>query len=58
MVLGVPLSVILWLALAIVVAGIITGLLAGLFGTERQAPGSATLHTAGRDPTAGQQGQD
>jgi len=32
MVLGVPLSVILWLALAIVVAGIITGLLAGLFG--------------------------
>ena len=32
MFLGVPLSEILWLALAIVVAGIITGLLAGLFG--------------------------
>jgi uncharacterized membrane protein YfcA len=29
---GVPLSEILWLALAIVVAGVITGLLAGLFG--------------------------
>jgi len=32
MFLGVPLSEILWLALAIIVAGIITGLLAGLFG--------------------------
>jgi uncharacterized membrane protein YfcA len=32
MFLGVPLSEILWLALAIVVAGVITGLLAGLFG--------------------------
>ncbi len=32
MILGVPLSELLWLALAIVVGGIITGLLAGLFG--------------------------
>jgi uncharacterized protein len=32
MVLGVPLSEILWLALAIVVGGVITGILAGLFG--------------------------
>jgi uncharacterized membrane protein YfcA len=32
MFLGVPLSEIFWLALAIVVAGVITGLLAGLFG--------------------------
>jgi len=32
MLLGVPLSEIAWLALAIVVAGVITGLLAGLFG--------------------------
>jgi uncharacterized protein len=32
MILGVPLSEILWLALAIVVAGVFTGLLAGLFG--------------------------
>jgi uncharacterized protein len=32
MVLGVPLSEIAWLALAIVIAGILTGILAGLFG--------------------------
>ena len=32
MLLGVPLSELLWLALAIVVGGVITGLLAGLFG--------------------------
>jgi uncharacterized protein len=32
MVFGVPLHEILWLALAVVVAGIVTGLLAGLFG--------------------------
>ncbi|MGB6659503.1 MAG: TSUP family transporter, partial [Xanthobacteraceae bacterium] len=32
MLLGVPLSEIAWLALAIVVGGVITGLLAGLFG--------------------------
>src|ERR1700733_10153951 len=32
MVLGVPLSEILWLALAVVVGGVITGILAGLFG--------------------------
>ena len=32
MLLGVPLSEILWLALAIVIGGVITGLLAGLFG--------------------------
>ncbi len=32
MILGVPLSEIAWLALAIVVGGVITGLLAGLFG--------------------------
>src|SRR3974377_2340464 len=32
MFLGVPLREILWLALAIIVAGAITGLLAGLFG--------------------------
>ena len=32
MLLGVPLSELFWLALAIVIAGIITGLLAGLFG--------------------------
>jgi uncharacterized protein len=32
MILGVPLSELLWLALAIVVGGVITGLLAGLFG--------------------------
>jgi uncharacterized protein len=32
MILGVPLSEILWLACAIVVGGVITGLLAGLFG--------------------------
>jgi uncharacterized protein len=32
MVFGVPLSEILWLALAVVAAGVVTGLLAGLFG--------------------------
>src|ERR1700745_2635862 len=32
MLLGVPLAELLWLGLAIVVAGIITGVLAGLFG--------------------------
>jgi uncharacterized membrane protein YfcA len=32
MILGVPLSELLWLALAIIVGGVITGLLAGLFG--------------------------
>src|ERR1700719_4806978 len=32
MILGVPLSELLWLALAVVVGGVITGLLAGLFG--------------------------
>jgi uncharacterized protein len=32
MVLGVPISELLWLAVAVVVAGVITGLLAGLFG--------------------------
>jgi uncharacterized membrane protein YfcA len=32
MILGVPLSELLWLALAIVIGGVITGLLAGLFG--------------------------
>jgi len=32
MILGVPLSELLWLALAIVVGGVVTGLLAGLFG--------------------------
>src|SRR5271170_1905766 len=32
MILGVPLSEIAWLALAIVIGGVITGLLAGLFG--------------------------
>lgn len=32
MLLGVPLSELFWLALAIIVAGVITGLLAGLFG--------------------------
>jgi len=32
MLLGVPLSELFWLALAILIAGIITGLLAGLFG--------------------------
>jgi uncharacterized protein len=32
MIVGVPLSEILWLALAIIVAGVITGILAGLFG--------------------------
>jgi uncharacterized membrane protein YfcA len=32
MILGVPLSELIWLALAIVVGGVITGLLAGLFG--------------------------
>ncbi len=32
MLLGVPLNELLWLALAIVIAGVITGLLAGLFG--------------------------
>ena len=32
MLLGVPLSELFWLALAIVIAGVITGLLAGLFG--------------------------
>jgi uncharacterized protein len=32
MILGVPLSEIMWLALAIIVGGVITGLLAGLFG--------------------------
>jgi uncharacterized membrane protein YfcA len=32
MILGVPLSELVWLALAIVVGGVITGLLAGLFG--------------------------
>ncbi len=32
MILGVPLSEIAWLALAVVVAGVITGLLAGMFG--------------------------
>src|SRR3984885_5038986 len=32
MILGFPLSELLWLALAIVVGGVITGLLAGLFG--------------------------
>ena len=32
MLLGVPLSELFWLALAIIIAGIITGLLAGLFG--------------------------
>ncbi|HXW49642.1 MAG TPA: sulfite exporter TauE/SafE family protein [Xanthobacteraceae bacterium] len=32
MILGVPLSEILWLAVAVVVAGVVTGLLAGLFG--------------------------
>jgi uncharacterized protein len=32
MILGVPLSEIVWLALAIIVGGVITGLLAGLFG--------------------------
>src|SRR6266550_9164296 len=32
MLLGVPLNELLWLALAIVIAGIVTGLLAGLFG--------------------------
>ena len=32
MILGVPLTELLWLALAIVVGGVITGLLAGLFG--------------------------
>src|SRR5580704_7636103 len=32
MVLGVPLSEILWLALAVVIGGVITGILAGLFG--------------------------
>src|ERR1700739_479864 len=32
MLLGVPLSELFWLALAIIIAGIVTGLLAGLFG--------------------------
>src|SRR5690349_11288041 len=32
MVLGVPITELLWLAVAVVVAGVITGLLAGLFG--------------------------
>src|SRR4029077_15839273 len=32
MLLGVPLNELLWLALAVVIAGVITGLLAGLFG--------------------------
>src|SRR5277367_4489788 len=32
MILGVPLSELLWLALAIVVGGVVTGVLAGLFG--------------------------
>jgi uncharacterized membrane protein YfcA len=32
MILGVPLSELLWLAMAIIVGGVITGLLAGLFG--------------------------
>ena len=32
MILGVPLSEILWLALAVVIGGVITGILAGLFG--------------------------
>ena len=32
MLLGVPLSELFWLALAIIIAGVITGLLAGLFG--------------------------
>ena len=32
MVLGVPLTELLWLAIAVIVAGVITGLLAGLFG--------------------------
>src|SRR5437660_6843768 len=32
MFLGVPVNELLWLALAIVIAGIVTGLLAGLFG--------------------------
>src|SRR6202035_2668148 len=32
MILGVPLSELLWLAVAIVIAGVVTGLLAGLFG--------------------------
>jgi uncharacterized protein len=32
MILGVPLSELLWLALAIIVGGVVTGLLAGLFG--------------------------
>src|SRR5213080_4856456 len=32
MLLGVPINELLWLALAIVIAGVITGLLAGLFG--------------------------
>ena len=32
MIFGVPLSELLWLALAIVIGGVITGLLAGLFG--------------------------
>ena len=32
MLLGVPLTELLWLAVAVIVAGVITGLLAGLFG--------------------------
>ena len=32
MLLGVPLTELLWLALAVIVAGIVTGVLAGLFG--------------------------
>jgi uncharacterized protein len=32
MVLGVPLSEVLWLALAVVIGGVVTGILAGLFG--------------------------
>ena len=32
MILGVPLSEILWLALAVVIGGVVTGILAGLFG--------------------------
>src|SRR6201997_4297574 len=32
MLLGVPLSELFWLALAIIIAGVITGILAGLFG--------------------------
>src|SRR6266496_2852216 len=32
MLLGVPLNELLWLALAVVIAGVVTGLLAGLFG--------------------------